>query len=69
MKEKAVLLIGAAGALGNLICKEITEKYQHVWYLYIGDYKSERGEHLAKYYQARRTFNSKILFSNKYSVC
>ncbi len=52
MKEKAVLVIGAAGTLGNLICKEIIEKYQPTWHLHIGDYKSERGQQLAKQYQA-----------------
>lgn len=52
MEKKSILVIGAAGELGNLICKEIKENYRVEWNLYIGDYKSNRGKQLAEKYGA-----------------
>lgn len=62
MEKKAILVIGAAGELGKLICNEIKENYGIEWNLFIGDYKSDRGKQLADQYGA---FFSLIDLENK----
>ena len=46
MNGKNVLVIGAAGALGTLICDEV-QKYAPELTLFLGDYRPERGRALA----------------------
>lgn len=50
MSKKSILVIGAAGELGTLICKEISTYYKEFWNLHVGDYQLERGHKLAAQY-------------------
>lgn len=50
--KKSILVIGAAGELGTLICNEIKTQYKELWNLHVGDYKLERGQKLAALHDA-----------------
>ncbi len=45
---KKVLVIGAAGVLGRMVCQELIRIWQDDIHLTVSDYRTERGRHLAE---------------------
>ncbi len=43
-----ILIIGASGTLGKLICQEVLRIFERNVIVVVGDYKHERGEALAR---------------------
>jgi len=53
---KKVMVIGASGVLGRLVCKELLRIFNNQVTLVVTDYKEDRGEKLAK------SFNQEVIF-------
>ncbi|WP_404458610.1 SDR family NAD(P)-dependent oxidoreductase [Oceanobacillus kapialis] len=53
---KTIMVVGASGVLGNLICEELLRIYENQIKLIVTDYKPERGKKLAASFATETTF-------------
>ena len=52
MNKKKILVIGASGVLGDIICAELLNTFSDDIELFIGDYSPQRGQETAEKYRA-----------------